>query len=98
MGIEILIPLLAVFSIFFIPITGLMFILTTKFALKPLVETLARALRDSGHGSQSDLLPHIQALTEQVESLGSEVQQLRDAQEFDRKLIQAKVDSQGITS
>jgi len=91
-GIEVLIPLLAVFSIFFIPITGLMFILTTRYALKPLVETLARALRESGHGSSPETLVHLQGLTEQVESLASEVQRLREAQEFDRKLLEAKTD------
>ena len=90
MGIEVLIPLLAVFSIFFIPITGLTFILTTRFALKPLVETLARALRESGHGASPELVQHLHALSEQVESLGHEVKQLRDAQEFDRKLLERK--------
>ena len=48
MGVD-LVGLLAVFSIFFIPITAGMFILTTRFALKPLVETLAKALRESGY-------------------------------------------------
>jgi hypothetical protein len=95
-GIEILIPLLAVFSIFFIPITGLTFILTTRFALKPLVETLARALRESGHGSSPELLGHLQSLSDQVESLANEVQRLRDAQEFDRKLLEGKKDQVGI--
>jgi hypothetical protein len=95
-GIEVLIPLLAVFSIFFIPITGLTFILTTRFALKPLVETLARALRESGHGSSPEMLAHLQGLSEQVESLTAEVQRLRDAQEFDRKLLEAKKDQVGI--
>ncbi len=53
---DVLIPLLAVFSIFFIPIASLMLILTTKFAFKPLVETLAKALRESGQGAQDT--PH----------------------------------------
>ena len=90
MGVEVLIPLLAVFSVFFIPITGLMLILTTRFALKPLVETLTRALKESGHISSPDLLNHVQALSDQVETLTKEVQQLREAQEFDRKLLGTK--------
>ncbi len=89
MGIEVLIPLLAVFSIFFIPITGLMLILTTRFALKPLVETLARALRESGHLSSPELADHVRMLSEQVETLAGEVHQLREAQEFDRKLLES---------
>lgn len=96
MGIEVLIPLLAVFSIFFIPITGLMLILTTRFALKPLVETLARALKESGHGSSSDLTIQMQTLAEQVESLSSELHRIREAQEFDRKLLEANSGRSGI--
>ena len=98
MGIEILIPLLAVFSIFFIPITGLMFILTSRFALKPLVETLAKALRESGQGASPDLLAQLQDISEKVESMGSEIERLRDAHEFDRKLLEAKSEQVGIQS
>jgi len=93
MGVEVLIPLLAVFSIFFIPITGLMLILTTRFALKPLVETLARALKESGYASSPDLSSHVHALAEQVETLTGEVQRLREAQDFDRKLLGSRTDS-----
>ncbi len=88
MGID-LVSLLAVFSIFFIPITAGMFILTTRFALKPLVETLAKALRESGYAHPPELLPHIQDLTDQVESLRSEVRDLKEVQDFDRKLLGA---------
>lgn len=86
MGID-LVGLLAVFSIFFIPITAGMFILTTRFALKPLVETLAKALRESGYAHPPELLPHIQELAEQVESIRGEVRELKEVQDFDRKLL-----------
>lgn len=88
MGIEILIPLLAIFSIFFVPILGATIILTTRFALKPLAETIATALRESGHSSSPTGLQHLEALTEQVQSLTEEVNRLREAQEFDRKLLE----------
>jgi hypothetical protein len=88
MGID-LVGLLAVFSIFFIPITAGMFILTTRFALKPLVETLAKALRESGYTHPPELLPHIQELTDQVEALRSEVRELKEVRDFDRKLLGA---------
>jgi hypothetical protein len=84
-----LIGLLAVFSIFFVPITALAFILTTRFALKPLVETLAKALRESGHAHPPELFPHMQELAEQVESLRGEVRELKELQDFDRKLLGA---------
>jgi hypothetical protein len=85
-GIDI-VELLAVFSIFFIPITGLMLILTTRFAFKPLVETLAKALKESGHS-----LPHEGAFTNQdlafqIESLREDIREMKAAQEFDQKLL-----------
>jgi hypothetical protein len=93
---EILIPLLAIFSLFLVPIGGLMLILTTRFAFKPLVETLSKALRESGHG-RAGLEPwQIQELTDQVESLREEVRQLREAQDFDRKLLAEKNHTTGV--
>ena len=87
MGIEVLIPLLAIFSIFFIPITGLTFIFTSRYALKPLVETLAKAMKESNSGSTSELQRQIMQLTDAVESLSSELQTMKEVQEFDRKLL-----------
>lgn len=87
MGIEILIPLLAIFSIFFIPITGLMIILTTRFALRPLAETLAKALRESGHSAPPEGSPQMRELVDRVEDLTREVERLKEAQDFDRKLL-----------
>lgn len=87
MGVEVLIPLLAIFSIFFIPIAGLTFVFTTRFALKPLVETLAAALKESNSGSTPELNRQIQQLTEVVESLSGEIQTMKEVQEFDRKLL-----------
>jgi hypothetical protein len=91
MGVEVLIPLFAIFSVILVPVLGLTVILTTRFALKPLAETIANALRESGHlssGSTGQLLE----LTEQVQSLSDEVQRLREAQEFDRKLLEGRAD------
>ncbi len=90
---EVLIPLLAVFSIFFIPIASLMLILTTKFAFKPLVETLAKALRESGQGAQDTPHWELQELTEQVLALTEEVRQLKEVQEFDKKLLGSEASS-----
>jgi len=90
MGIEVLIPLLAIFSIFFIPIAGLTFVFTTRFALKPLVETLAKALSESGGIAKSpELLLRLQDLTDTVEALSDEVRTLKEGQEFDRQLLKA---------
>ena len=81
-----LIGFLAVFSLFFVPITGLMLILTSRFALKPLVETLSKALRESGYGPNQRLPDQILELTKQVQALTQQVGRLREGQDFDRQL------------
>lgn len=90
MGIEVLIPLLAIFSIFFIPITGLMIILTSRYALKPLAETLAKALRESGYAGNGASAAELRAMSEQIEALTDEVRLLKAASEFDRQLLGAR--------
>lgn len=95
MGIEVLVPLLAIFSIFFIPITGLMIILTSRYALKPLAETLAKALRESGYGPRGGPPGELQALTEQIELLAEEVRMLKAASDFDRKLLESRAAHEG---
>jgi signal transduction histidine kinase len=83
---DVLIPILAIFSIFFVPITGVMLILVSKYALKPMVETLSQALRDSRQPDPASLV-QIQDLADQVETLTAEVRRLQEVQAFDRKLL-----------
>jgi len=93
MGLDILIPLLAIFSVIFVPITGVMIILTTRFAFKPLAETIAKALRESGYGGPGAVpasTEQIRLLAAQVEALTEEVRQLKDVREFDQKLLGSK--------
>lgn len=87
MGIEVLIPLLAVFSIFFVPIVGVMLILVSKFALAPLVETLSKALRESGYQGPGGDPKQLAELTEQVQMLTDEVEKLRELRTFDQQLL-----------
>lgn len=89
MGIEVLIPLLAIFSVLLVPILGATVILTTRFALKPLAETIAAALRESRY-SPSAQFDHLRDLTEQVQALSEEIQRLREAQDFDRRLLESR--------
>ena len=84
---DVLVPLLAITALFLIPIGGATLILTTRFAFKPLVESLSKALRESGHTSHHPQTGQIQELTEQVEALAAEVRQLKEGQEFDRRLL-----------
>lgn len=80
-----LIPIFGILLVM-IPVAGLTLTLTLRFAIKPFVETLAQALRESGRlGGGSN--PQIEALAEQVESLTAEVQRLAEAERFDRELL-----------
>ncbi len=85
MDLYMLIPIFGILLVM-IPVAGLTLTLTLRFAIKPFVEALARALRESGRlGGGSN--PQIEALSEQVESLMAEVQRLGEAQRFDKELL-----------
>lgn len=90
MGVEVLIPLLAIFSVLLVPILGVTVILTTRFALKPLAETIAAALRESGYTSHPGSPGQLADLSEQVQALSQEVRRLREAQDFDRRLLETR--------
>ena len=88
-----LVPIFGILLVM-IPVAGLTLTLTLRFAVKPFVETLAQALRESGSlggGSRSN--PQIEALSEHVESLTAEVQRLGEAQRFDRERLTERTSS-----
>lgn len=87
MDIAVLIPIFGII-LSMIPVAGLTLVLTIRLAVKPLVETLAEALRESRQGAGTDVLAsHLGALSEEVETLTHEVRELRSAQDFDRTLL-----------
>ncbi len=83
---EVMIPILGILLVM-IPVTGLTLILTARFAFKPLVETLAKALRQSGFSGSADEQARLQDLSEQVAALSDQIARMERAQEFDRKLL-----------
>ena len=90
MDLTMLIPIFGILLVM-IPVAGLTFALTLRLAVKPFVETLARALRESGQGGGAQLLSaQIVTLQEELETLTHEVRELRGAQEFDRKLLASR--------
>ncbi len=89
MGLEVLIPIFGILLLL-VPITGLTAILTLRLGGKPFVESLARELRGFGPEERTELVATVRALAEQVETLQSEVHELRSAQSFDRKLLGAE--------
>jgi hypothetical protein len=86
---QVLIPLFGILLVM-IPVAGLTLIMTMRFALKPFVEAMARALRESGVTGGTDLHVRLEALSEQVRALTGEVEGLRQAHDFDRKLLAGK--------
>lgn len=84
-GLEFLIPIFGILLVL-IPVTGLTLVFTSRLALKPLVETLARAMRESGFTPSPEARLEIQELSTRIEALTAEVERLREMQDFDRKL------------
>lgn len=83
-----LIPIFGILLVM-IPVAGLTLGLTLRLAVKPFVETLAKALRESGNGPGThELTGQILALQEELETVTHEMRELRSAQAFDRKLIE----------
>jgi len=92
---DVLIPIIALISIFLVPITGVMLILVSRYALKPMVETLALALKESRQGEGASLM-QVQELSDQVEALTEEVRRLQSMQDFDRQLLGAGPDAEQV--
>lgn len=84
-GPEILIPIFGILLVM-IPVTGLTLILTARFALKPMAETIARALRESRGEPAPEAAVQLRDLTEEVQRLSDHVARLEQAQEFERQL------------
>ena len=88
MGLEFLIPIFGILIVL-VPVTGLTVILTARFATRPIVEALVqlRGQGVSGPVQAAQLQLQVEDLTETVEALSAEVLRLREAQDFDRKLL-----------
>ncbi|MGD2067358.1 MAG: hypothetical protein PVI57_01635 [Gemmatimonadota bacterium] len=84
MELQFLIPIFGILLVM-IPVAGVTFALTLRFAVRPFVQTLASALRESG--AMGADRTQIVALARAVESLEAEVERLREAQAFDRELL-----------
>jgi hypothetical protein len=86
MGIEVLIPIMGILLVM-IPVAGLTLALTLRLAVRPMVETIAKAMRESSGPGSDQLAAQLAALQDEMEGVAREVRGLRSAQEFDRKLL-----------
>ena len=77
-----------IFILLFIPVASLCLGLTLRFAIQPMVETLAQALRDSkALPKKEEADPQLLELREQMYALTEAVSDLTTEVEFDRQLI-----------
>lgn len=92
MGIEVLIPIFGILLVL-VPVTGLTMIVTARFALKPFVETLAKALRESGVATGPELQIQIEDLSEQVRLLTRHVRSVEEARSFESELLEGRTET-----
>ncbi len=89
MGLEFLVPIFGILIVL-VPVTGLTVVLTAKFATKPIVQAITELRSGQGYAGPAEMQLQIQDLSESVEALTAEVQRLREAESFDRKLLQER--------
>ena len=88
----VLIPIygMVVALLILVPVTGLTIILTTRFAFKPLIDSVVRAIREATLPSESEREAHtrLEELSEEVRRLAHRVDHTQDVRAFDRALSQ----------
>jgi hypothetical protein len=89
MDLRLLIPIMGILLVM-IPVAGITLTLTIRYALTPLVEKLAKALRESGIEGRSETDLRVADLEEQIQVLVGEVRRLNEGQAFDRKLLEQR--------
>jgi hypothetical protein len=92
---EVLIPIFGILIVL-VPVTGVTLILAARYALRPILRELTESRRaESGAimvGAQ------LQQMSEEIDTLRAEVERLREAHDFDRRLLEGgarEVRSQG---
>ncbi len=92
MGLDFLVPIFGILLLL-VPITGLTVVFTLRLGGRPFIETLARELKMGG--GTRELERRVMELTDQVESLTTEVHELRTARSFDQRLLASREGSDG---
>jgi len=89
MGFEFLVPIFGILIVL-VPVIGITTVLTLRFGLKPFLETLAKELRGTSYDPNTGSNVQIAELSEQIELLAGEVRRLKDAQDFDNRLLEGQ--------
>jgi hypothetical protein len=85
-GLDFLVPIFGILVVL-VPIIGVTTVLTLRLGLKPFIETLARELRGMDGEAQLRLQVQVEEMGEQLTQLNDELRRLREAQEFDQRLL-----------
>jgi len=86
---DFLVPVFGILLVL-VPVTGLTAVFTLRYGGRPFIETLARELRGAGALQEGEAQRRVAELTEQVEALTHEVEQLREARSFDERLLEPR--------
>jgi hypothetical protein len=89
MGLDFLVPIFGILIVL-VPVIGLTTVLTLRLGLKPFLESLAKELRGTSLDPNAGTNVQIADLSEQIELLAGEVRRLKEAQEFDNRLLKGE--------
>jgi len=89
MGLDFLVPIFGILIVL-VPVIGITTVLTLRFGLKPFLETLAKDLRGTSYDPAAGSNMQVADLSEQIEVLTAEVRRLKEAQEFDSRLLKGQ--------
>ncbi|HSU15855.1 hypothetical protein [Longimicrobium sp.] len=84
-----LVTILGSFLIVLIPVAGL----TARFALKPLIESVTRALQARQGGDAAAAERRLARVEEELAALRAEIRKLGDGRDFDRSLAASGADA-----
>lgn len=88
-GLDFLVPIFGILIVL-VPVIGVTAVLTLRFGLKPLIETMAAERRGLDEPGHRRLQAEVEQMGEQLAAVTDELRRLREAQEFDQKLLAPK--------
>ena len=89
MGLDFLVPIFGILIVL-VPVIGITTVLTLRYGLRPFIETLAKELKGTTLSPDSAAEMQLAAMVAQMETLTDEVQRLKEAQEFDNRLLEGR--------
>jgi hypothetical protein len=92
MGLDFLVPIFGILVVL-VPIIGVTTVLTLRFGIKPFIETLAGEMKGTSYGASPELQLQVADLSEQVAVLSAELRRVKEAQDFDERLLEGRTEA-----